>query len=318
MELAVQQNVSLYWHEGQVDLADDIRQFHTEGGLATANVSHKVNKEMLSSIISMFTQMDVVAGELYGELIPHTKNNEAKVWFSSAQNKEGIHQRSYALIVEELGFPQSKWGEFKEYAEMHNKIELMSDIKGRDHSKPLDFAKTLTQLLLSEGICLFGAFAFMLNLGRFGKVSGTNTVNEWSLRDEEQHIVGNIIVRSAIIKEDLSDVERIELDSFTRKMVKELVEAEHTFIDLLFKMGDQEELTKGDMKGYITYLGNLRLNQLGLIPSVSQNPLEWMPYILSGQKQSNFFEKKETGYDHKGLEGQIDYSEYKYLINIKK
>ena len=314
MELAVEQNIGLYWNEGQIDLADDIRQYHTEGGMATKNVSHAVNKAQLSSIVSMFTQMDIEAGTLYGELMPYAKNNECKVWFSAAQNKEGTHQRSYALIVEELGFPEGKWGEFKEYAVMQDKISLMSNLDGRDHSKPLDFAKTLTQLLLAEGICLFGAFSFMLNLGRFGVMKGTNTINEWSLRDEEQHIVGNMIVRSAVILEDLTPEEVVELNTFTEDLVKKFVDAEHLFIDLLLEMGDAEQMTKQEMKDYITYLGQLRLNQLGLVPSVSLNPLEWMPYILSGQKQSNFFETKDTGYDHAGLVGEIDYSVYAHLI----
>lgn len=313
MELAVEQNIGLYWNEGQINLADDIRQYHSEDGMATDNVSHAVHKQQLSSIVSMFTQMDIEAGTLYGELIPHTKNNECKVWFSAAQNKEGVHQRSYALIVEELGFPEGKWSEFKRYAAMQDKISLMSNIDGRDHSKPLDFAKTLTQLLLSEGICLFGAFSYMLNVGRFGIMPGTNVINEWSLRDEEQHIVGNILVRTAVINEDLTKAEVIELNTFTINLVEQLVDAEHLFIDLLLELGDAEQMTKEDMKGYMTYLGQLRLNQLGLVPSVGLNPLEWMPYILSGQKQSNFFETSDTAYDHAGLISEIDYSVYAHL-----
>ena len=315
MEFAAEQNIALAWHEGQIDLSSDISQYHSKNGLATDNVSHESNKNNLTKMLTLFTQMDVGAGQLYAELAPHVKNNEARNWLLSAGNKEGVHQRAYALAVETLDFPESTWGEFMEYKEMQDKIDLMTGIEGRDHSKPLDFAKTLVQLLLAEGICLFGAFACMLNLKRFGKISGTNTINEWSLRDEERHVEGNIIMLKAIIREDLtaSDIDR--LYSFIISIADAYVEAEHRFIELVFEMGDQEGMTEQDMKDYITYLGQVRLHQLGFKVQPVPNPLNWMAFVLGGEQHSNFFEKKETAYDHEGLEGVIDYSKY---TNITK
>jgi ribonucleoside-diphosphate reductase beta chain len=314
MELAVEQNVSLYWHEGQVDLSDDIRQFHTEGGLATENVSHESNKNVLIKVLNLFTQMDIAAGELYCQLLPYVGNNEVRNWFMAAANKEGIHQRAYALIVEELGFPESTWSEFMEYDEMQKKIDLMTGLDERNHSNPLDFAKTLSQLLLAEGICLFGAFSTMLNQKRFGKIMGTNDVNEWSLRDEERHVEGNIIVLKDIISKNLNKEETSELFVFIQDMVSSYVEAEHKFIDLVFEVGDQEGMTKEDMKGYISYLGQLRLNQLGFNNDVPKNPLGWMDYVLSGKNHTNFFESKVTDYDHEGLLGGINYGKYAELV----
>ena len=61
---------------------------------------------------------------------------------------------------------------------MHDKIEVLSNVEGRDHSKPVDFLKTLIQIFMGEGIALFGAFAAMLNLRRSGLMMGTNQVNE--------------------------------------------------------------------------------------------------------------------------------------------
>ena len=315
MEYAAEQNIALAWHENQIDLSNDVSQYHTEGGLATENVSHEANKNNLTKMLTLFTQMDVGAGQLYAELAPHVKNNEARNWLLSSGNKEGIHQRSYALAVETLNLPESTWGEFMEYKEMQDKIDLLTGIAGRDHSKPLDFAKTLVQLLLAEGICLFGAFACMLNLKRFGKISGTNTINEWSLRDEERHVEGNIIMLKAIIKSDLSNEQIEELYSFITQMVNAYIQAEHRFIELVFEMGEQEDMTEQDMKDYIVYLGQVRLHQLGFEVKPVNNPLTWMPFILGGEQHSNFFEKRETAYDHEGLEGLIDYSKY---ANITK
>ena len=186
MALVEEHDISLYWSTHQVELNDDIKSFHTKDGLKTANVSHEANKNMLERILSLFTQMDLEVGSAYCQLLPHIKNNEWRCWYMTKAAREVTHQRAYAMIVEELGFPESTWGEFREYKEMHDKIDVISNMDGRDHSKPLDFAKTVSQILLGEGIALFGAFACMLNLKRSGLMMGTNLVNEWSLRCNER------------------------------------------------------------------------------------------------------------------------------------
>lgn len=182
MELSQEHNIALYWDLHQCELSDDIKAFHTEDGLKTKNVSHESNKNMLEKVLALFTQMDLEVGAAYCKLLPHVKNNEYRCMWMTFAAREVVHQRAYALIVEELGFPESTWGEFMGYKEMHDKIDLISNIDGRDHSKLLDFAKTLAQILLGEGIALFGAFALMLNLRRVGLMLGTNIINEWSLR----------------------------------------------------------------------------------------------------------------------------------------
>ena len=311
MDMAVEHNIALYWDTHQLDLSSDLPQFHNEGGLETANVSHASNKNMLEKMLSLFTQMDVAAGSLYRVLMPHVKNNEISNMWMAFSNREGAHQRAYALGVEEFGFPESTWSEFMEYDEMFKKIDLMTNLHSRDLTNKLDFSKTVAQLLLAEGICLFGAFACMLNLKRFGLLLGFNLVNEWSLRDEQKHVEGNMRVLAEVRKE-LSSGENLELDMFIKDLVEQFILAEDNFIDTVFEMGPQEGMTAQDMKNYIRYLGDLRLKQLKLPTTygVEENPLEWMDWILTGKKHGNFFEKKVTDYDHSGLVGEIDYSVY--------
>lgn len=119
-----------------------------------------------------------------------------------------------------------------------------------------------------------------------------------------------------IKKSDLCDSEIEELDEFTVSLVAEYVTAEHRFLDLVFELSDQEGMTKEDAKGYIAYLGSLRLAQLGLMPyeQVPENPLPWMDYVLSGSKHVNFFESRVVDYTHSGLKGSVDYSDFKNLL----
>ncbi len=308
MEMAEEHNIALYWDKHQVDLGNDYAQFHSKDGLATENVSHESTQNMLEKILSLFTQMDVAAGGLYCELLPYVKNNEIRNMWMNFAAKESVHQRNYALGVEELGFPESTWGEFMEYKEMQDKIDLMSDIDDRDLNDKVEFAKTVAQLLLAEGICLFGAFACMLNLKRYGKMLGLNQVNSWSLKDEQRHVEGNIKVLNEVRKE-LTPMQNMDLDLFIVKMTEDFIAAELLFIDLVFSMGDQEGMTAQDMKDYIKYLGMVRLEQLGIQSQKRKNPLMWMDWMLSGKKHGNFFEQRITEYDHSGMEGEIDYND---------
>lgn len=305
-----QHRIDMHWHEGQVDLQDDLRQFSTKGGLATKNVSHESNKNMLERLIMLFTEMDVQVGGGYAKLLPHVHNNEIRtMWFTFAA-REVTHQRGYALAAETFGYTASDWSEFRKYKEMSDKVDLLTQDLG-DLSNKLNFCKQLAVVLNGEGISLFGAFACLLNLRRFGLVNGFNTVNEWSLKDEQEHVRNNMKVLDEARK-DLSEAENIELDKFIKKIVKLYVDAELAFLDLVFEMGDQEGLTLTDAKEFIRYLAELRLYQLGLLSfeDVRENPLEWIDYILTASTHTSFFENKVVDYSHNGLSGKVDYSKH--------
>lgn len=308
------QRVDMHWHEVQVDLADDLRQYMTPGGMSTKNVSHESNKNMLNKLLMLFTEMDSAVGTGYTTILPFVKNNEIRTCWMTQAGREVTHQRAYALAAETFGFTNEEWGQFHEYAEMQDKIDLMLESVG-DLSLPLNFNKKLCVIFMGEGIALFGAFACLLNLKRFGIMMNFNSVNEWSLKDEQEHVKFNMQVFNEVRKE-LSEAENNELDKFVRQVVNAYRSAEHRFIDLVFEMGDQEGMTKEQLKDYIDYLGELRLYQLGLltVEEVRKNPLPWIDYILSGSNHTNFFENRVTEYSHGGLVGEVDYSAFAKLI----
>jgi ribonucleoside-diphosphate reductase beta chain len=145
---------------------------------------------------------------------------------------------------------------------------------------------------------------------------GFNDINQWSLLDENEHVQGNIDVLN-LVRPELTEEENKELSEFLVETVNAFVEAEHHFIELVYKMGDLEGLSKQDLKDYISYLGELRLSQLGEIPSYSvrDNPLQWVDYLLMAKSHDNFFEKRVTDYSHTKLSGDVDYSRYLKYIN---
>ena len=118
------------------------------------------------------------------------------------------------------------------------------------------------------------------------------------------------------IVKSLPEVEQLELETFVRQTVRKYVEAECNFLDLVYEMGDQEDLSLEDTKDFIHYLGELRLYQMGYLSAgeVRENPLEWMDYILSGSTHTNFFESRVVDYSHSGLEGEVDYNVYNKIL----
>lgn len=319
VDMEKEHRVAMHWHEGQIDLADDLRQYNSKSGMATQNVSHENNKMILDKLLMLFTEMDASVGTGYTLLLPHVKNNEIRTLMMTFAAREVTHQRAYALAAETFGFTNSQWKGFREYEEMMGKLDLLTNKIG-DLSNPLNFAKYLSVVFLGEGISLFGAFACLLNLKRHGLMMGFNVVNEWSLADEQEHVIGNMRTLQEIKDKDLAEEQVLELNQFMSEIAHSYEKAEHRFLDLVFEMSDQEGMSKGDAKAFITYLKNLRLVQLGLMAGedLEDNPLPWMDYILSGSKHTNFFEQRVTDYNHAGLVGEVSYGKFSEALRDRQ
>ena len=66
-----------------------------------------------------------------------------------------------------------------------------------------------------------------------------------------------------------------------------------------------EGLTAQEVKNYIRFIGNRRLNQLGLesIYDVHKNPLTWLDTMLNAVEHMNFFEGRATEYSKASTKG---------------
>lgn len=179
VEADMRHTIDMYWNTHQINLQDDIQQYFSAQGLATANVSHAQNKAILDRTLCLFTEMDKTVGEGYTQLLPLIKNNEIRNMLITFAAREVVHQRAYALAAETFGFSNSDWTAFSEYREMVDKLDAMSeDVVPEFARDELCATIKLTQILLGEGIGLFGAFATLLNQKRNGILNGFNDINE--------------------------------------------------------------------------------------------------------------------------------------------
>lgn len=286
----------VHWHEDEAKMNVDVEQWK-QGKITPPE------KALVSNILRLFTQSDVVVGQAYYErLIPVIKNNEARNMLGSFAAREATHQRAYALLSDTLGFGQDFYWEFLKYHEMKEKYEYMIEEVGEG---PTNFASYLAKQTMIEGVNLFASFAVLLNFDRLGKLPGMCDVVRWSMVDESIHIEGNC----ALFREFIEDHPSIVNDSFKKEIyscARHLVELEDAFVDKAFELGGVSNLTQEDVKQYVRYVTDYRLNQLGFKKNwnIAKNPLSWIDFLM-GKTFGNFFEREVVEYSKANLKGEF-------------
>jgi len=293
---AAEEHEKIHWGTWEAELQEDVNQWKS-------NALSSVEKEHITQILRLFTQTDVQVGSNYCELfIPVFKNNEIRNMLLSFANREGTHQRAYALLNDTLGLEEREYWAFLEYEEMARKVEFMQQNNVKSKT---GIGLSLAQSVCNEGMSLFSAFVMLLNYQRFGKMKGMCTIVEWSVRDETLHVEK----MSRLFRTFCEEHPRIVNDSFKSaiyNMYKTAVALEDEVIDLAYLMGEPQGLSKEDMRQYIRFIADRRLIQLGLKPifGVKDNPLPWLDWVLNGDTMSNFFEKRVTDYNADGMSGE--------------
>ena len=285
----------LAWGEWECDLNEDVAQW--KSGKISAS-----EKNFITQILRLFTQSDVIVGGSYVDVfLPRIKNNEARMMMLSFAQRETIHMRSYALLNDTLGFPESEYTAFLEYEAMSDKIEFMQTF---DPDTKQGLAKSIAQTVCNEGMSLFSAFVMLLNFQRFGKLKGMCEIVEWSIRDETMHVAG----MTELFREYINENPEVVTDDFKQsiyEMYRNAVQLEDSVIDLAFEMGGVEGISSGEVKEYIRYIADRRLTNLGLKPNwnIEENPLPWLDWVLNGDSFKNFFEGRVTDYSAAGMSG---------------
>ena len=286
----------LAWGEWECDLNEDVAQWKS-GKISSSE------KNFITQILRLFTQSDVIVGGSYVDVfLPRIKNNEARMMMLSFAQRETIHMRSYALLNDTLGFPESEYTAFLEYEAMADKIEFMQTF---DPDTKQGLAKAIAQTVCNEGMSLFSAFVMLLNFQRFGKLKGMCEIVEWSIRDETMHVDG----MTALFRQYITENPEVVTDEFKQSiydMYRTAVTLEDKVIDLAFELGAMEGITQIEVKEYIRYIADRRLINLGLKPNwdIEFNPLPWLDWVLNGDSFKNFFEGRVTDYSADGMSGE--------------
>ena len=96
-------------------------------------------------------------------------------------------------------------------------------------------------------------------------MKGMGQIVTWSVRDETLHCNSMIKLFRDFVKEE-PQIWNDKLKNEIYEACKTIVQHEDAFIDLAFQMGPMQGLTADEVKQYIRFIGNRRLEQLGLKP----------------------------------------------------
>lgn len=277
----------IHWLPEEVALGEDCKDW--------ASRLSDEERNLLTQVFRFFTQSDVEVQDNYLERYARVfRPTEIKMMLAAFANMETVHIAAYALLLETLGMPDSEFAAFLDYDAMRDKHDYMQTFGIGTES---DILRTLAMFgAFTEGLQLFASFAILLNFPRNNKMRGMGQIVSWSVRDESLHCEGVLRLFHEFAR---------ETGALTSSVRSDIVDCAHTvvgledrFIDLAFEMGPIQGLAADEIKAYIRYIADWRIEQLGMSPiyGVRSHPLPWLTEILNGVEHANFFETRATEY----------------------
>ena len=212
-----------------------------------------------------------------------------------------VHIAAYSHLLDTIGMPEQEYTAFLRYKEMADKHDYMQRF---GVSTDADIVRTLAVFGgFTEGLQLFASFAMLMNFPRFNKMKGMGQIVSWSVRDESLHCEGIIKLYHTFAQETGCLTQSVKDD--ISDCCQQVVRLEDAFIDLAFEMGPVEGMTPLDVKRYIRFIADWRLQQLGLKPIylIGEHPLPWLEAQLNGVEHANFFETRATEYSKAATRG---------------
>jgi ribonucleoside-diphosphate reductase beta chain len=254
-----------------------------------------VESNLIIQILRFFTQGDIEVNNNYNtKLIPAFPKPEIKMMLSAFAAMESIHVWAYSFLNDSLGLPEKEYSAFLDYEAMRNKYNYIQTFDVRSVE---ELAVNLAVFGgFMEGVSLFSSFAILMNFPRMGKLKGVGQIITWSIRDETLHSRGVC----QLFRDLMSENRHLWTDGLRQTLYKacdDMVRLEDAFIDTCFSMGDVPGLTPGEVKQYIRYTADKKLNDLMLDKMYNvTNPLTWLDVMVNAKEHTNFFENRATEY----------------------
>lgn len=299
---AYEEHEKAHWLPREVPLLEDVRDWNVK-------LTDR-QKEFLTQIFRFFTQADLdVAGAYSTEYLREFVLPEIRMMLLSFGAREAIHVQAYSHLIDTLGMPEVTYQQFFQYKEMREKHEYY--LKHIDDAKESirSLAKKIAVFAaFTEGMQLFSSFIMLLNFARAengGLMRGMAQLVTWSILDETMHTNGMLLLFRRIIQEN-PEIWTDEFKAELYQICRDMVQLEDNFIELAYANNEaMANLRMEDVKQYIRYIANRRLNAIGLKDNwdIPANPLPWVEEMINAPILTNFFENRSTDYAKAALSG---------------
>src|ERR1700722_13307574 len=287
-----------HWLHSEISMASDINDWKMHLSDAEKNI--------VGHILKGFTQSEIFIQEYWGQMVGKWfKKPEIQMMAATFSSFESIHAVAYAYLNQSLGLED--FDAFLHEPTAKAKIDRLIETKGKSKE---EIARSIAIFsAFNEGVNLFSSSAILLNLSRFNKMKGLGQIIAFSIKDESLHSeAGCWLFRTLIdefpdlmtdaLKEELYDAARLT------------VELEDAFISKAFEHGEIEGITLHDLKNFIRFRTNTKLNDLGLgklWKNIDKDALErmsWFDVMSSGNSHDDFFASRIDSY----AKGVIDFT----------
>jgi len=290
-----------HWLADEADMSTDVVQWK-DGSISDEQ------KQYIKMILRGFTQSDTnVCAGYVEKLLPVFKNADARIMLLSFANRETTHMYAYKRLNDTLGYDsQAFMSEFLAYKELKDKHEFM--IEDMDLRSNKNRAEYLAKQVLMEGVNLFANFAQLLDFSRIGKLPGMVSINQWSVIDESMHVEGLVEAFRIFIEENPSVITE-DFKKAIYDTARKVVELEDASVDLCYSIHVPKKLGKQDLKNYIRFVCDYRMQQMGFKSQfgIDKNPLPFIEEITGDGVFGNFFESTITAYSKNSLVGEWEY-----------
>lgn len=275
---------------------------------------------LIQRLVAFFATGDsIVSNNLVLNLYKHINSPEARLYLSRQLFEEAVHVQFYLTLLDNyMPDPDERAAAFAavenipsiaKKAEFCMKwmdsIQHVEHITTREHRRHF-LLNLICYATCIEGLFFFGAFAYVYFLRSKGLLHGLASGTNWVFRDESCHLEFAFEVVKVVRSQepDLWD-EALEADIV--QMLTEAIDAETQFSEDLLS-GGVAGLSVRDMREYLCYVADSRLQRLGIAPAFNaKNPFAFME-LQDVQELTNFFERRVSAYQT-AVAGEVAFHE---------
>lgn len=301
------------WTVEEVDFSSDVTDLNSK--------LTESEQFLIQRLVAFFATGDSIVGNnLVLNLYKHVNSPEGRLYLSRQLYEEALHVQFYLTLLDTY-IP-----DMKEREEAFSAVENIPSIKRKadfsfkwmDSIQKLDNLETTEhrrQFLMNmicfacciEGLFFFAAFAYVYYLRSKGLLSGLATGTNWVFRDESAHIDFAMKVID-IAKKEEPELFDDRMKDMVKVMLEEAIECELAFAEDILSHG-LAGLSLKDMKTYLQYIADSRLERLGIEPQYNvKNPFDFME-LQDTQELANFFERRVSAYQV-SVSGDVSFDEH--------
>ncbi|NHM30778.1 ribonucleotide-diphosphate reductase subunit beta [Neobacillus terrae] len=286
--------LSNFWKAQEINMQDDIKQWDSLS---------PEEQVIFLRITTQLASLDSLQTPTMSQVMDYVTDSSFKAIFAVISQQEAVHNESYSYILSSL-VPLSeqnhRFNEAKEdpIVQKRNELILGAYEKFRQNPSPQSLFELGINSINLEGIYFYAGFAFFYNLASQQKMLKTSTMISYIQRDEMQHsyFISQFIRILLAENPELNTEENIQ---YIYDTIGKAVCLEKEWAGVVLK--DINGIDLKEFNGYVEYLANKRLRQLGLenFYEDRNNSMPWIQVFsdeMINETKSDFFEQKSRTY----------------------